>query len=132
MASKTPLWCYILREAQVQTEGASLGVVGSRIIAETIVGLLKKDPNSFLSQYGIGRNITKLGIEVPTANGRVTVGSMEGLLFVAGLYNAGGARVSDATSRNRLGEPVESPAPPREARKPAGRTPRSRKTRRGR
>ena len=46
---RTPLWYYILQEAQVQKDGASLGAVGSRIVAETIVGLIKRDPNSYLN-----------------------------------------------------------------------------------
>jgi hypothetical protein len=45
----TPLWYYILREAEVQHEGTRLGEVGSRIIAETVVGLLEGDPDSYLA-----------------------------------------------------------------------------------
>jgi hypothetical protein len=37
----TPLWYYILREAMVQTEGNHLGKVGSRIVAETFIGLIQ-------------------------------------------------------------------------------------------
>lgn len=44
---RTPLWYYVLREAQVQKHGETLGEVGSRLVAETIVGFLKHDPNSF-------------------------------------------------------------------------------------
>jgi hypothetical protein len=46
---RTPLWFYILKEAEVQAQGQHLGEVGSRIIAEVFVGLLQGDPNSFLS-----------------------------------------------------------------------------------
>ncbi len=46
---RTPLWYYILREAAVQQRGARLGELGSRIIGETIIGLLKQDPNSYLN-----------------------------------------------------------------------------------
>ena len=45
----TPLWFYILREAEVLEEGNRLGPVGSRIVAETIVGQLRSDPDSHLS-----------------------------------------------------------------------------------
>ena len=45
----TPLWFYVLREAEVQGEGNSLGHVGSRILTETIVGLLLGDPASYLN-----------------------------------------------------------------------------------
>ena len=34
--SATPLWYYILREAEVQQDGNRLGSVGSRIVAETL------------------------------------------------------------------------------------------------
>lgn len=46
--SQTPLWYYILKEAQIQEQGNRLGQVGSRIVAEVFVGLLKADQSSFL------------------------------------------------------------------------------------
>jgi hypothetical protein len=48
---KTPLWYYILREAEVQTRGESLGELGSRLVAGTLIGLLKADGNSYLHQH---------------------------------------------------------------------------------
>jgi hypothetical protein len=45
----TPLWYYILREAEVQQNGERLGRVGGRIVAEVLLGLLDNDPLSFLS-----------------------------------------------------------------------------------
>jgi hypothetical protein len=45
----TPLWFYVLREAEVVAGGERLGPVGSRIVAETIVGQVRVDPDSFLS-----------------------------------------------------------------------------------
>ena len=47
--SSTPLWFYILREAEV-AGGQRLVGVGARIIAEVFIGLLQADPNSFLSR----------------------------------------------------------------------------------
>lgn len=47
--TKTPLWYYILKEAEIQANGESLGEVGSRIVASTIIGLLQKDPLSYLN-----------------------------------------------------------------------------------
>ncbi|NEQ28476.1 MAG: peroxidase, partial [Microcoleus sp. SIO2G3] len=47
---ETPLWYYILKEAQVQAQGLHLGQVGSRIVAEVFVGLLEGDSDSFLSR----------------------------------------------------------------------------------
>ena len=46
-----PLWVYVLREAELQKGGLSLGPVGGRIVAEVFVGLLAADPNSFLSVH---------------------------------------------------------------------------------
>lgn len=48
--NRTPLWFYILKEAEVQGQGNRLGDVGSRILSEVFVGLLEGDANSFLSQ----------------------------------------------------------------------------------
>ncbi|MEI8210599.1 MAG: heme peroxidase family protein [Planctomycetota bacterium] len=45
----TPLWYYILKESQALHRGELLGPVGSTILAEVFVGLLRADPESFLS-----------------------------------------------------------------------------------
>jgi hypothetical protein len=45
---EAPLWFYILKEAEVLHGGQQLGPVGGRIMAETLVGLLQRDPNSYL------------------------------------------------------------------------------------
>jgi hypothetical protein len=44
---KAPLWYYILKEAELQHQGTQLGDVGGRIVAETLVGLLTENRNSF-------------------------------------------------------------------------------------
>jgi hypothetical protein len=46
----TPLWYYVLREAFLATGGERLGPVGGRIVAETVVGLMRSDPGSWLAQ----------------------------------------------------------------------------------
>lgn len=46
--TRTPLWYYILKEADVKTDGNSLGPIGSRIVAETLIGLIRRDPTSYL------------------------------------------------------------------------------------
>jgi hypothetical protein len=43
---ETPLWYYILREADVRHAGNQLGAVGARIVGEVLVGLLDLDPSS--------------------------------------------------------------------------------------
>jgi Animal haem peroxidase len=46
---EAPLWFYILKEAELPPySGERLGPVGGRIMAETLVGLLQRDPNSYL------------------------------------------------------------------------------------
>ena len=44
---QTPLWFYILKEAEAQAGGQHLGAVGSRIVSEVFVGLLDADRKSF-------------------------------------------------------------------------------------
>jgi hypothetical protein len=43
---ETPLWYYVLREADVRCEGNRLGPVGARIVGDVLVGLLDADPTS--------------------------------------------------------------------------------------
>jgi Animal haem peroxidase len=45
----TPLWFYVLREAELMEDGLHLGPVGGTIVGEVIIGLLQLDPASFLS-----------------------------------------------------------------------------------
>ena len=45
-ATETPLWFYLLAEAEINERGQTLGDVGSRLIAETFVALLKLSPFS--------------------------------------------------------------------------------------
>jgi len=45
----TPLFFYVLKEAEVLSKGKKLGPVGGRIVAEVILGLIRGDPSSFLS-----------------------------------------------------------------------------------
>jgi hypothetical protein len=49
---RTPLWFYVLQESRIQADGARLGAVGSRLVAETVVGLLRADPQSYLNLAG--------------------------------------------------------------------------------
>ena len=45
---RTPLWYYILKEAELLKQGQMLGPVGGRIVAEVFIGLLLNDPQSYL------------------------------------------------------------------------------------
>jgi hypothetical protein len=49
--TRTPLWYYVLKEAEVRAGGNSLGEIGSRIVCETIIGQLLHDPDSYLSRH---------------------------------------------------------------------------------
>ena len=46
----TPLWYYVLKEAQVREDGQRLGPVGARIVGEVIIGLLQLDGDSYLAR----------------------------------------------------------------------------------
>ncbi|MFC5479087.1 peroxidase family protein [Massilia suwonensis] len=48
LASSTPLFFYILKEAEVMEHGLRLGPVGGRIVGEVFVGLLREDPGAYL------------------------------------------------------------------------------------
>lgn len=45
---RTPLWYYILAEAATLAEGKHLGPVGSTLVAEVLVGLVRRSQNSIL------------------------------------------------------------------------------------
>ena len=45
----TPLWYYVLKEAEVIEKGVRLGPVGGRIVGEVIIGLLQLDRSSFMA-----------------------------------------------------------------------------------
>ncbi len=46
---ETPLWFYVLKEAQAVCAGERLGPVGGRIVGEVMVGIIDSDPESFRS-----------------------------------------------------------------------------------
>jgi Animal haem peroxidase len=52
LESATPLWYYVLKEAEVTEDGLRLGPVGGGIVAEVFVGLLQLDATSYLSHTG--------------------------------------------------------------------------------
>ncbi|GAB3858111.1 heme peroxidase family protein [Hymenobacter terrigena] len=64
-AGNAPLWYYILAEAQQEfvtnDTPIKLGRVGGRIVAETFIGLMLGDPQSFLSQQSDWKPLEILG-----------------------------------------------------------------------
>src|SRR5215210_4317883 len=77
-AGEAPLWFYILREAELAPYNTErLGQVGGRIVAEVLVGLLQRDPNSSL--------YLDAPLEArPTAHGKVRPVRLVDLLRYAG------------------------------------------------
>jgi hypothetical protein len=60
-----PLWCYVLKVAELVERSLRLGPVDGRIVGEVIVGLLELDPYSFLHAPGWRPML-------PTRSGRTT------------------------------------------------------------
>lgn len=52
LAHNTPLFYYVLKEAELKAGGLTLGPVGSHIISEVIQGALESDPNGYLAAAG--------------------------------------------------------------------------------
>lgn len=48
LLTHTPLWFYVLKEAEILGGGNHLGPVGSHIVVETIVGALRSNDDSFI------------------------------------------------------------------------------------
>jgi hypothetical protein len=68
--SSTPLWYYVLAEARAAADGQRLGPVGGRIVAETLIGLLRADPTSYLSAYPAFRPF--LGTDLKLGDNQLT------------------------------------------------------------
>ena len=75
---ETPLWLYILQEAQVINGGQTLGPVGGRIVAEVFIGILEMDASSYINAD------PSWTPTLPTRNGAERFG-MADLLTVAGV-----------------------------------------------
>jgi hypothetical protein len=48
-SGETPLWYYLLREAEAREGGERLGPLGSLIVGEVLLGIVDGDPESFRS-----------------------------------------------------------------------------------
>ena len=47
--NSTPLWYYVLKEAELMAGGLHLGPVGGRIVGEVFIGVLRANPASYLA-----------------------------------------------------------------------------------
>jgi hypothetical protein len=50
LIGRTPLWYYVLLEAELNEKGRQLGALGSRLVAEVIEGALRSDTGSIINQ----------------------------------------------------------------------------------
>lgn len=80
MLGATPLWFYCLREAEL-SDGDSLGPLGSRIVAETLIGLVVQDDESYWNQSTMGSSWTPA--DNPIAG--TAIMDLPSMLKVAGL-----------------------------------------------
>jgi hypothetical protein len=78
---RTPLWFYVLKEAEVRNQGASLGTVGSHIVASTIIGQIRHDPTSYLHQASWS---PEAGVRLPDGS---TVSSIGDFFRFAGVFS---------------------------------------------
>ena len=69
----TPLWLYVLKEAEVRANGNSLGEVGSRIVCETIIGQIRNDTGSYQA-VAPGTWSPDEGVRLPDDGLIVTIG----------------------------------------------------------
>jgi hypothetical protein len=84
---RTPLWFYVLKEAEVQEGGQRLGQVGSRLVAETIIGVMVSDPESYLAKdhtWDPSKPIRHAGSPLKLSDGR-TIRTIGDLLEFAGV-----------------------------------------------
>ena len=71
--TSTPLWYYALAEAKAMTGGSTLGPVGGRIVAETLIGLLRADPASYLNLFPGFRPFLSADVQLgPNLNPNIT------------------------------------------------------------
>jgi hypothetical protein len=48
LENQTPLWYYVMAEAEALHDGLHLGPVGGRIVAEVFIGVVQLDSRSYL------------------------------------------------------------------------------------
>jgi hypothetical protein len=92
-ARSTPLWYYILAEAERMAGGEHLGPVGGRIVTETLIGLLRADPTSYLSVHPRFKPFLGTDLQLgPTPNPTITGNrayTRAHFLHYAGVVNPG-------------------------------------------
>jgi hypothetical protein len=100
---RTPLWYYILKEAQIQQQGQRLGTLGSLIVAVTFIGMMQGDPESILSRdptWRFGQPIK--GLVLPGADENFTFADL--LRIAAGVPDG-----ADEATMKKLLSPIDDP-----------------------
>lgn len=78
----TPLWFYVLKEAEILAGGQHLGPLGSLIVADTITGLVRHTPNGYWTHPDAGPRWTPSDSVQP---GGVSISDMPSMMQAAGL-----------------------------------------------
>lgn len=78
----TPLWFYVLKEAEIKADGNHLGPLGSLLVADTLAGLIKHSPDSYVNAAPGGAGWEPKDTVKP--NG-VTINDMPSMMAAAGL-----------------------------------------------
>jgi hypothetical protein len=114
---KTPLWYYVLKEAEVRgfgpegNPGNRLGPVGSRIVAETLVGLVKHSRYSILEGAEIPADAKwRPAFGRPTDAGKPPIFEMIDLLAYAGVVDPLAEHLRRAYGDDYLGEAPQGAA----------------------
>lgn len=82
---QTPLWFYILKEAEVLGRGGRLGPLGTQIVADTMLGIIASDPDSYWHVPGrLGRWDPQDGMVIDG----VVIDTMPALMQAAGLLHS--------------------------------------------
>jgi hypothetical protein len=76
LTAHTPLWYYILMEAERRHDGRRLGALGGRIVAEVLIGLLQGDPTSYLRLQPTWKPPGKVGDRPIGQPGNVTLADL--------------------------------------------------------
>lgn len=78
----TPLWFYVLKEAEVLAGGDTLGPLGTMIVADTLIGLIEHTPRSYVSEAPSGAAWTPADSVRPDG---VEITDMASMMAAAGL-----------------------------------------------
>jgi hypothetical protein len=103
MLHRTPLFYYLLREAEVAGRPASdhlpgtrLGPLGSRIVAEVILGILTADPDAF-----VHCNWQPPDIACSSSSSKLRIDSLKKMMFYATGYQSRRHSQQNSTARRR-------------------------------